>query len=352
MEFNFHTVNLKKKFPLQISRGVHDKSQNLFVEFIKDGITAWGECAPGKTEGATSAQEVEKHLKRLIDSNIENLSLHEVHQRAKDLNIPACAIAGLDIALWDWKAKKANMSLQELLGLPSTNVPTSLTVGINPPDIVKERIELILQDSQVKALKIKLGSNEGIEYDKLIYSQVIESTKNSNVAIRVDANGGWSLDEAKIMMKWLSERKAEYIEQPLVEGDEDKLKFLFEGRPLPIFIDESCRFSEDVAEHYKYVDGVNLKLMKCGGITEALRILNVARSHGLKTMIGCMSESSVSISAGASITGIIDFVDLDSHYNLDPDPSEGSIMVNGITMTSSKSGHGAKLKEHSYVERN
>ena len=352
MEFNFHTVNLKKKFPLQISRGVHDKSQNLFVEFIKDGITAWGECAPGKTEGATSAQEVEKHLKRLIDSNIENLSLHEVHQRAKDLNIPACAIAGLDIALWDWKAKKANMSLQELLGLPPTNVPTSLTIGINPPDIVKDRVELILQDSQVKALKIKLGSNEGIEYDKLIYSQVIESTKNSNVAIRVDANGGWSLDEAKLMMKWLSERKAEYIEQPLVEGEEDKLKFLFEGRPLPIFIDESCRFSEDVAEHYQYVDGVNLKLMKCGGITEALRILNVARSHGLKTMIGCMSESSVSISAGASITGIIDFVDLDSHYNLDPDPSEGSIMKNGITMTSSKLGHGAKLKAHSYVERN
>jgi len=352
MEFKFHIVNLKKKFPLQISRGIHDKSQNLFIEFIKDGITAWGECAPGKTEGANSAQEVEKHLKRFIDSNIENLSIYEVHQRAKDLNIPACAIAGLDIALWDWKAKKADMSLQELLGLPTTNVPTSLTVGINPPDIVKERVELILKDSQVKALKIKLGSNKGIEYDKLIYSQVMESTKNSNIAIRVDANGGWSLDDAKLMMKWLSERKAEYIEQPLIEGEEDKLKFLFEGRPLPIFIDESCRFSEDVAEHYKYVDGVNLKLMKCGGITEALRILNVARSHGLKTMIGCMSESSVSISAGASITGIIDFVDLDSHYNLDPDPSEGSIMVNGITMTSSKSGHGAKLKAQGYVERN
>ena len=351
MEFKFHIVNLKKKFPLQISRGIHDKSQNLFIEFIKDGITAWGECAPGKTEGANSAQEVEKHLKRFIDSNIENLSIYEVHQRAKDLNIPACAIAGLDIALWDWKAKKADMSLQELLGLPTTNVPTSLTVGINPPDIVKERVELILKDSQVKALKIKLGSNKGIEYDKLIYSQVMESTKNSNIAIRVDANGGWSLDDAKLMMKWLSERKAEYIEQPLIEGEEDKLKFLFEGRPLPIFIDESCRFSEDVAEHYKYVDGVNLKLMKCGGITEALRILNVARSHGLKTMIGCMSESSVSISAGASITGIIDFVDLDSHYNLDPDPSEGSIMVNGITMTSSKLGHGAKLKRDSYVER-
>ena len=107
-----------------------------------------------------------------------------------------------------------------------------------------------------------------------------------------------------------------------------------------------------MAEHYQYVDGVNLKLMKCGGITEALRILNVARSHGLKTMIGCMSESSVSISAGASITGIIDFVDLDSHYNLDPDPSEGSKMVNGITMTSSRLGHGAKLKINNHVKTN
>ena len=350
MEFNFHIVNLKKKFPLQISRGTHDKSQNLFVEIIKDDITAWGECAPGKTEGATTAHEVEVHLKRLIDSKIDSLSIYEVNQRAKELNVPACAMAGMDIALWDWKAKKANISLKDLLGLPSTFVPTSLTVGINPPEVVKERVELIVQNPEVKALKIKLGSKEGIEYDKLIYSQVIESTKNKDIAIRVDANGGWTLDEAKLMMKWLAERKAEYIEQPLVEGEEDKLKFLFEGRLLPIFIDESCRFSDDVAKYFQYVDGVNLKLMKCGGITEALKILNVAKAHGLKTMIGCMSESSVSISAGASITGIIDYVDLDSHYNLDPDPSEGSSMVNGITMTNSMPGHGAKLKTQSYVE--
>ena len=119
-------------------------------------------------------------------------------------------------------------------------------------------------------------------------------------------------------------------------------------------VDSYAKFaSSDPNEYeYQYVDGVNLKLMKCGGITEALKILNVARSHGLKTMIGCMSESSVSISAGASITGIIDFVDLDSHYNLDPDPSEGSKMVNGITMTSSRLGHGAKLKINNHVKTN
>ena len=349
MIVNFHTVNLKKKFPLQISRGVHDKSQNLFVEILKDGITGWGESAPGKTEGAKTAQEVQAHLKRLLDTGIDNLSIHEIYQRGKEMEIPACAQAGIDIALWDWNSKKARLQLKELLGLPTPKTPTSITVGINPPEVVKERVEMILNNQDVKALKVKLGSPEGIEYDKLIYSQVIESTKKSNIAIRVDANGGWSVDEAKLMMKWLAERKAEYIEQPLVEGDEDKLKFLFDGRPLPIFIDESCRFSEDVANHYQYVDGVNLKLMKCGGITEAIRILNVAKSHGLKTMIGCMSESSVSISAGAAITGIIDYVDLDSHYNLDPDPSEGASMVNGITMNSLLPGHGAKLKTENYA---
>ena len=349
MIVNFHKVNLKKKHPLQISRGVHDKSQNLFLEIIKDGITAWGESAPGKTEGASTADEVEKWLLKLIDTGIDSLSIYEIYQRSKELNIPPCAHAAIDIALWDWKAKKAGLPLNNLLGLPTPSTPTSLTVGINPPEIIKERVEMLISNSQIKALKIKLGSPDGIDYDKAIYSQVLESTKKSNISIRVDANGGWSLDEAKLMMKWLAERKAEYIEQPLVEGEEDKLKYLFKNRPLPIFIDESCRFSEDVARHFEYVDGVNLKLMKCGGITEALRILNVAKSHNLKTMIGCMSESSISISAGASISGIIDYVDLDSHYNLDPDPSEGATMIDGITMNDNKPGHGSKLKIENYA---
>ncbi len=349
MIVNFHKVNLKKKYPLQISRGTHYKSQNLFIELIKDGITAWGESAPGKTEGASNADEVEKSLLKLIETDIDSLSIYETHQRSKELNIPPCAYAAIDIALWDWKAKKAGLPLSSLLGFPTPSIPTSITVGINPPEIIKERVEIILSNPQIKALKIKLGSPDGIEHDKLIYSQVLESIKKSNISIRVDANGGWSLDEAKVMMKWLAERKAEYIEQPLIEGEEDKLKYLFESRPLPIFIDESCRFSEDVARHYEYVDGVNLKLMKCGGITEALRILNVAKSHNLKTMIGCMSESSVSISAGASISGIIDYVDLDSHYNLDPDPSEGAKMIDGITMNSNKPGHGSKLKIEYYA---
>lgn len=349
MIIKFHKVNLKKKFPLQISRGIHSESQNVFIELIEDGITAWGESAPGKTEGASSAIQVEESLVKLIEEGIEGLSIYEVYQKGKELKTPPCALAALDIALWDLKAKKANLQLNDLLGIPKPSTPTSITVGINPPEVVKKRVELILKNKQVRALKIKLGSPNGIDYDKEIYSQVLESTKSSKISIRVDANGGWALDDAKEMIKWLSKRNAEYIEQPLSEGNEDQLKFLFKGRSLPIFVDESCRFSEDVPRLANFVDGVNLKLMKCGGITEALRILNTARSFGLKTMIGCMSESSVSISAGASLTGIIDYVDLDSHYNLSPDPSSGAVMINGVTMTSNGDGHGANLNIENYV---
>jgi muconate cycloisomerase len=349
MIIKFHKVNLKKKFPLQISRGIHSESQNVFIELIEDGITAWGESAPGKTEGASSAIQVEESLVKLIEEGIEGLSIYEVYQKGKELKTPPCALAALDIALWDLKAKKANLQLNDLLGIPKPSTPTSITVGINPPEVVKKRVELILKNKQVRALKIKLGSPNGIDYDKEIYSKVLESTKSSKISIRVDANGGWALDDAKEMIKWLSERNAEYIEQPLSEGNEDQLKFLFKGRSLPIFVDESCRFSEDVPRLANFVDGVNLKLMKCGGITEALRILNTARSFGLKTMIGCMSESSVSISAGASLTGIIDYVDLDSHYNLSPDPSSGAVMINGVTMTNNGDGHGANLNIENYV---
>ena len=349
MIIKFHKVNLKKKFPLQISRGIHSESQNVFIELIEDGITAWGESAPGKTEGASSAIQVEESLVKLIEEGIEGLSIYDVYQKGKELKTPPCALAALDIALWDLKAKKANLQLNDLLGIPKPSTPTSITVGINPPEVVKKRVELILKNKQVRALKIKLGSPNGIDYDKEIYSQVLESTKSSKISIRVDANGGWALDDAKEMIKWLSERNAEYIEQPLSEGNEEQLKFLFKGRSLPIFVDESCRFSEDVPRLANFVDGVNLKLMKCGGITEALRILNTARSFGLKTMIGCMSESSVSISAGASLTGIIDYVDLDSHYNLSPDPSSGAVMINGVTMTNNGDGHGANLNIENYV---
>jgi muconate cycloisomerase len=349
MKISYHKVTLEKRFPLAISRGVRYNSDNVFLCLEKEGITAWGEAAPGKSEGAGTVEEVQQILEKFIAQGIEGASIQSLYDQARAQKIPPCAYVALDTALWDWTAKKAGMPLYEMLGFSKPRTPTSVTIGINPPEVVKERVPLLLEGTDVKSLKIKLGSPDGLDADKAMFSQVVKSTRNYNVKLRVDANGGWNVSEAQYMMQWLADRGVDYIEQPLKEGEESKLKQLYNNRPLPIYVDESCRFAENIPLFADYVDGVNMKLMKCGGITEALRIIATARAHGLKTMIGCMSESSVAIAAAAAISGGIDHVDLDSHYNLAPDPANGAPMVDGVTLPTDLPGHGAVLKKEFYA---
>ena len=349
MKFTFHKVTLKKRFPLAISRGVRYNSENLFVCYEKDGHIGWGEAAPGNSEGAATAEAVQEALENFIATGIEGFSIQELYDRAREMKITPCAYVALDTAFWDWTAKKAQLPLRQLLGFSKPHTPTSVTIGINPPEVIKERVPLLLEGTTVQSLKIKLGSPEGIDADKTMFEQVVESTKKYPVKLRVDANGGWDVNQAQHMMQWLADRKVDYIEQPLKEGDEAGLKTLFKSRPLPIYVDESCRFSQNIPSFAAHVDGVNMKLMKCGGITEALRIIGTARAHGLKTMIGCMSESSVAIAAAAAMTGGIDHIDLDSHYNLAPDPANGAPLINGVTLPPEIPGHGAYLKEEFYA---
>ena len=349
MIIEFFKVVLKKRFPLEISRGVRSNSENLFVKIEKNGIVGWGESAPGESEGASNVDEVKQQLETFVKRGIRGNSISSLYDQSKEMGIAPCAYVAIDTALWDLKAKEAGLPLYNLLGFPKPSVPSSVTIGINPPKVVKERIPIIMQGNSIKSLKIKLGSPKGIEADMEMFEQVLESTKKFKVNLRVDANGGWNVLDAIKMLKWLAQRNVDYIEQPLKEGQEGDLKYLFKNRPLPIYVDESCRFSNDIISFHKHVDGVNMKLMKCGGITEALRIINIAKSLKLKTMIGCMSESSVSIAAAASISGAINHIDLDSHYNLNPDPSDGVKMINGITTPNYIPGHGAKLKSEYYA---
>jgi L-alanine-DL-glutamate epimerase-like enolase superfamily enzyme len=349
MKISFFKVKLGKRFPLEISRGVRYDSENIFLKLEKEGITAWGEAAPGSTEGASSAAAVQQILESFISKGIEGESIQSLYDQARADKIPPCAYVALDTALWDWTAKKAGLPLYQLLGFSKPHTPTSVTIGINSPEVVKERVPLLLDGTTVKSLKIKLGSPKGLEADKTMFDQVLESTKVYDVKLRVDANGGWDVSEAQHMMQWLADRKVDYIEQPLKEGEEKDLKYLFKDRPLPIYVDESCRFAENIPRFAAHVDGVNMKLMKCGGITGALRIIATARAHGLKTMIGCMSESSIAIAAAAAVSGGIDHIDLDSHYNLAPDPSHGAPMVDGVTLPPEKPGHGAELNKEFYA---
>ena len=314
------------------------------MSYEKDGLIGWGEAAPGENERAETVEKIQDQLTAFLEEGIGSGTMESLNQKAKHMGIAPCAYAALDIALWDWKAKKAKLPLNQLLQLPRPTTPTSFTLGIIPSDQVKERIRLMLQNTTAKALKIKLGSPKGIEADQQMFAQVMESTQESQLKIRVDANGGWSTQDAIYMMKWLADRGVEYIEQPLEEGQESELQYLYPIRPLPIYIDESCRYADDVGKWADHIDGVNMKLMKCGGITEALSIIHNAKKYGLKTMIGCMSESSVSIAAAAALSGSIDHIDLDSHYNLAPDPAAGARLEDGVTLPDFVPGHGGILK--------
>ncbi|WP_210879355.1 dipeptide epimerase [Roseovarius autotrophicus] len=341
MKIAYHTLYLKKRFPLRISRGEITGGENLFVSVTEGADTGWGEMAPGASEGAASVAEGQAQLEAFCADGLPG-SIFDTWEGAQAAGVAPCALAALDMALWDLRAKQAGMPLYRLLGLPRRGVVSSLTVGINPPEVVRERVPLLLA-SGARALKIKLGSPEGIEADKTMFAAVLEAAKDSGAALRVDANGGWSLPDARHMMNWLAARGVEYVEQPLVRGAEDQLPALFKDRALPVFVDESCRIASDIPAYAAAVDGVNLKLMKCGGITEALRIVATARAFGLKTMIGCMGESSVSIAAGASLSALFDYIDLDSHLNLDPDPATGAPFAEGVTLPEDRPGHGGAL---------
>ncbi len=348
MKFGFQTIHLEKRFPLAISRGIHTGSDNLFVSVTCQDITGWGEVCPGESEGADSVESARARLENFLANDLESCdlqppSVHQIYDRGIQQELPLCVLAGLDIALWDWLGKKAGLPLYQLLGLGRPTAPTSVTIGINPPEVVRERVSLLLEDPTIRFLKIKLGSPEGIEADQAMFTQVLDSIDPARIGLRVDANGGWNVDDALFMMKWLAQRNTDYIEQPLPEGQEEDLPRIFRNRPLPVYLDESCRISSDIKSWWQHVDGINLKLMKCGGVTEALRMIAVARSYSLKTMIGCMSESSMSISAGAAISGLLDHIDLDSHLNLAPDPCTGVTWTDGVVMPNDRPGHGATI---------
>jgi len=324
-----------------ISRGLMASSENLFV-FASDGThTGVGELSPA-TGSSWTAERGQSQLEAFATGGIA-ADPHTNYLNMRHAYIDPPAMAALDVALWDLIGKQAGLPLYKVFGLPKSNVPTSVTIGINPPEVTRERVPAILSSTGARCLKIKLGSPEGQEHDKAHFIAAAECAKPFGAKLRVDANGGWTVSEAKEMCKWLAERDVDYVEQPLKEGEEAGLVELYENRPLAIFVDESIRFSPDVIKVADCVDGINLKLMKCGGITEAVRIVATAKAFGLKTMIGCMSETSIAIAAGAAIGALFDHIDLDSHLNLNPDPATGAPIVNGVIVPTENPGHGATL---------
>lgn len=351
MQIRIQTFTVHKRFALTISRGTTAETTNLCLRVEHDGIEGWGEASPFSvgeypqttTAIARSLQKIAPLLKALSP-----LERQRIERLTHEAMLPSAARAALDIALHDWIGKKAGLPLWSIWGLERDRiVPTSVTIGISSPEAAQQRVRDWLGRGTpalgVQALKLKLGSPAGVAADQAMVLAVKEAAPQIH-QISVDANGGWNLETAIAMGHWLAEQGITYVEQPLAKGQEGDLLELYRQTPIPIFVDESCFTSRDIPPLADRVHGINIKLMKAGGLTEAMRMVHAAKAAGLKVMFGCYSDSALMNTAFAQLSPLADYLDLDSHLNLLDDPFIGANFQNGRVMPNDQPGLGVKIR--------
>jgi L-alanine-DL-glutamate epimerase-like enolase superfamily enzyme len=300
--------------PFGISRSTYSVGDTIIVNL--DG--GWGEATSSgyfnEDEDTAAAA-----LDRIAEMDTGDLDFIEDVEKQIAVTVPsqACARAGVNIALHDRLAKKLGVPLHRMMGYAADReMLTSYTIGIAPIDTMLRKVE---EARSFEILKVKLGRNVG---DDITAMREIRKALEGK-RLRVDANGGWSLEDARRAIRVLADLGVEYVEQPLARGALDELRELHRDSPLPIFADEDATTSADLPQLAGIVDGINIKLMKCGGISEARRMIAFARTAGLQIMLGGRIESSVSVTAAAHLAPLVDHLDLDSNLLVKNDPFEG-----------------------------
>jgi L-Ala-D/L-Glu epimerase len=344
MEIALSPYTVHKRFALQISRGTSSQNQNLAVGINADNVTGWGEAVPFSIGSQSqSCDRITTALQAFIPhlSGYHPLQRQEIESLMRQHQLPSAAIAAIDLALYDWLGKSVGLPLWKLWGLDRSKiVPISVTVGISSPEDARARIRGWLEVFDARFLKIKLGNPAGIGADREMMLAVKDEMPTAKLT--VDANGGWNLADAIEMSHWLADLGVEYLEQPLAREDEAQLVQLKQASPLPIFADESCFTSQDILRLVDRVDGINIKLMKSGGLTEAMRMIHTARACGLKVMFGCYSDTVLANTAAAQLSPLADYLDLDSHLNLLDDPFTGAQLIDGCLIPGDLPGLGVK----------
>ena len=357
LKLNIRPLSLKLKYPFSISRNTIHYANNVLVTLSYAEHVAFGESAPSVYYGEDQ-DTVRKYLNDFIKgkaieeyvTNIKKLN-NDLEYFSKNLFRRSCpsARAALDMAIWDLVGKLDNKPLYQFFfedepflenGHKNKLPLTSYTIGLDDLLTVESKIKTALS-SGYEILKIKLGN--GMDYDLSVLNKVKELTADKKCKVRVDANGAWDLETTKKMFDVLPKYDIEFLEQPLPRGDIDELATIYSSSPVPIFVDEDCMASGDIESLAGKVHGINIKLMKCGGILEALNMINLARAYNLKVMIGCMIESSCAISAAVHLSPLADYVDLDGHLLLAEDPFTGLVLKNNKVIPSLEPGLGVAL---------
>ena len=327
---------LQLKHTWTIARGSSDYRDNVFVTLKKNGVVGYGEAAPIPRYAQTDATAMAA-IERLTDL-VERSDLFEyrtVINKLREMEpLQNAARAALEIALMDWLSKSYRVPYHRFLGLDGSQLPaTSFSIGIDSPEMIRSKVD---EAKEFPYLKVKLG----LENDEEIIDSVRSAT---NKPVRVDANEGWKDKEAAIRkIDWLQKRGIELVEQPMPSRMLEETAWLRERSGIPLIADESVMNAADIPKLAQAFDGINIKLMKSGGLQAALEMITVARAHGMKVMLGCMVESSVAISAAACIAPLVDYVDLDGNLLLRDDPFVGVQVKRGALVLSDAHGIGVE----------
>ncbi len=325
-------LNTRRVFRISRSKGI--RFENVLVR-IEDGKHfGLGEAAPSEYFGETP-EKVQRAIGNVSEKIVRKPTEIQAILKELEENLEGsrAAMSAVVMALYDLVGKIYKLPLYKFLGLDPMCTPlTSYTLGIDDPYLMAEKA---LEASEYPILKVKLG----IDSDMDIIHAIREVTDRP---IRVDVNGAWTVTEAISKIERLADLGVELIEQPIFADDLEGYSILHSKSPLPIFADESVMVAEDIPRLAGKVDGINIKLVKCGGIWEAIRMIHTARACGLKVMIGCMIESSIGITAAAHLTPLVDYADLDGNLLLREDPYSGVTVEHGKILLPGEWGLGVR----------
>jgi L-alanine-DL-glutamate epimerase-like enolase superfamily enzyme len=319
MQLHVDVLTVHTRHPFVIARGGSSAHRVVWARLVDaDGAEGWGEAAPSRFYGETAESVVaalQQFAPLLADADAWSIeAIERTLERALRWNAAArCAVSA---ALHDLAAKRLGVPLWRLWGLDPATAPTSsFTIGIAPDDeTLRARVR---EAAGYPILKVKLGTPRDAEVLRIVRAEAPAAQ------LRVDANAAWSAKQALQMLDVLTEVGVDLLEQPLPAHDIDGLRFVRERSPIAVVADESCLVASDIPRLAGAVDGVNIKLAKCGSLREALRMIAVARAHGLRVMCGCMIETTLGIAAAAHVAPLLDDADLDGAALLADDPFDG-----------------------------
>jgi len=335
MKVILRTFDLQLKHTFTISRVSYKTQPSLIVELQSEGYSGFGETT-SNVYYKNTVDSMKSNLQSIIPfiESVTNETPEEFWYKAHELlKNDLFALCALDNAYNDLYARKKGKKLYELWGYSINHNPkTDYTIGIDSIEkMVSKMMEL-----PWPIYKIKLGTKEDIAI-------VTELRKHTDAIFRIDANCGWSVSETINNAVELKKLGVEFLEQPLKANNWEGHTEVFKHSVLPIIADESCIVEEDVAKCHNHFHGVNVKLVKCGGLTPARRMIAEAKKLGMKTMVGCMTESSVGISAIAHLLPELDYVDMDGILLLAKDIATGVTITDGIVKYSDINGTGVSL---------